>query len=32
LIFNGIFHGPATAVTAAQMGRADGSVTNNDAR
>ena len=32
LIFNGIFHGPATAVTAAQMGRPSNAATNNEAR
>jgi hypothetical protein len=32
LIFNGIFHGPATPVTAAQMGRATTAATNNEAR
>jgi hypothetical protein len=30
LIFNGIFHGPATPVVAAQMGRPSTGVTNND--
>ena len=29
LIFNGIFHGPATPVPAAQMGRASNSATND---
>ena len=32
LIFNGIFHGPATPVTAAQMGRASNAATNNEQR
>jgi hypothetical protein len=32
LIFNGIFHGPATPVPAAQMGRASTTATNNEAR
>lgn len=32
LIFNGIFHGPAMPVTAAQMGRATVSATSNEAR
>ena len=32
LIFNGIFHGPATPVPAAQMGRAGNAATNNDQR
>jgi Zinc carboxypeptidase len=32
LIFNGIFHGPATPVAAAQMGRPSNSATNNDQR
>jgi hypothetical protein len=32
LIFNGIFHGPATPVTAAQMGRAGNTATNNEQR
>ena len=32
LIFNGIFHGPATPVTAAQMGRPSNTATNNDQR
>src|SRR5262245_8356708 len=32
LIFNGIFHGPATPVAAAQMGRPTNTTTNNDQR
>ena len=32
LIFNGIFHGPATPVAAAQMGRPSNTATNNDQR
>jgi len=32
LIFNGIFHGPATPVPAAQMGRASNTATNNEQR
>src|SRR4029453_12451143 len=32
LIFNGIFHGPSTPVTPAQMGRASTAATNNEAR
>jgi hypothetical protein len=32
LIFNGIFHGPATPVTAAQIGRAGNAATNNEQR
>jgi hypothetical protein len=32
LIFNGIFHGPATPVTAAQMGRPANTATNNEVR
>ena len=32
LIFNGIFHGPATPVVATQMGKASVAATNNDQR
>ena len=32
LIFNGIFHGPATPVPAAQMGRPSNAATNNEQR
>jgi hypothetical protein len=32
LIFNGIYHGPATPVAAAQMGRAGNAATNNEQR
>jgi hypothetical protein len=32
LIFNGIFHGPATPVTAAQMGKSTNAATNNEQR
>jgi hypothetical protein len=32
LIFNGIFHGPSTPVTAAQMGRPGSTATNNEVR
>jgi hypothetical protein len=32
MIFNGIFHGPATPVVASQMGRPSNTATNNDQR